>query len=100
MEKEINQERLGNVADSRFNTWNSYFSGYSGIGVVDFGGFENDILQIIHGPGIPVLDIIHYYYCFFYSQKELGLDGYIKLDKCTQISFSFFLVRQFVQNRD
>ena len=100
MEKELKQEKLVNVADYHFNTWDIYFSGYSGIDVVDFDeGFENDIPQIIHGPGTPAPGII-YYYCFFYSQKELGLDECIKLDKCTQIYFSFFLVRQFIKNRD
>ena len=63
--------------------WVSYFSGCSGVDIVDFDGFQNDIPEITHGLGGPVLDIIYHYYCFFYSQKELGLDRWIKLDKCT-----------------
>ena len=55
---------------------------YSSIDVVDFDGFENDIPEITHGPGTPILGIIYYYYCFFSSQKELGLDRWTKRDKC------------------
>ena len=38
---------------------------------------------------------------FIHKNNQIwALDGCIELDKCTQISFSFFLVKQFIENRD
>ena len=52
----------------------SYFSGYCGIDVGDFDGFENDIPEITHGPGTPVLDIfflVSYFYSVLFKPDNL-----------------------------
>ena len=45
--------------------------------ISDFDAFVNDIPEITHGLGTPVLDMIYYYHCFLHSPKELGLDRMI-----------------------